>query len=171
MDTALYIKLSLVMGLEYAIWGAWMPVLAARLLGPLKFSGKQTGWIYATLPLACIVSPLLAGQLADKWINAEWILIVSHLIGAVLLFFAATREKFMPLLIAMLLWSLFFAGTLPIVNAVLFSKVSDGYWIGWVFFWAPAGWCSLDTYLPAFGISSRPQSEVATAFSFPRLCR
>ncbi len=146
MDTALYIKLSLVMGLEYAIWGAWMPVLAARLLGPLKFSGKQTGWIYAALPLACIVSPLLAGQIADKWINAEWILVVSHLIGAGLLFFAATREKFGSLLIAMLLWSVFFAGTLPIVNAVLFSKVSDGYWIGWVFFWAPTGW-ALTGYL------------------------
>ncbi len=65
MDVLLYIKLSAVMALEYAVWGAWMPVLAARLLGPLKFSGKQTGWIYATLPLACIVSPLISGQLAD----------------------------------------------------------------------------------------------------------
>ena len=55
-----YIPLSLVMFLEYAIWGAWAPVLAARLLGPLKMSGKQTGWIYATLPLGCMVSPLIA---------------------------------------------------------------------------------------------------------------
>ena len=39
------------MGLEYAVWGAWMPVLAVRLLGPLKMTGKQTGWIYATFPL------------------------------------------------------------------------------------------------------------------------
>ncbi len=150
MDISLYIKLSLVMGLEYAIWGAWMPVLAARLFGPLKFTGRQTGWIYAALPLACIISPLVAGQLADKWLNAEWILIASHLIGAVLLLFAATREKFMPLLIAMLLWSLFFAGTLPIVNAVLFSKVSDGYWIGWVFFWAPAAWALVGYFLTGF---------------------
>ncbi len=150
MDMSLYVKLSLVMGLEYAIWGAWMPVLAARLFGPLKFSGKQTGWIYATLPLACIVSPLIAGQVADKWLNAEWILAGSHLIGAVLLFLAATREKFMPLLVTMLLWSVFFAGTLPIVNAVLFSKVSDGYWIGWVFFWAPAGWALAGYFLTGF---------------------
>ena len=44
-----YIRLSLVMFFEYAVWGAWAPVLAARLLGPLKMSGKQTGWIYTTL--------------------------------------------------------------------------------------------------------------------------
>jgi MFS family permease len=82
------------MFLEYAIWGAWAPILAARLLGPLKFSGKQTGWIYATLPLACIISPLVAGQLADKWVNTERILFVSHLLGAGLLFTAARQRRF-----------------------------------------------------------------------------
>ena len=66
------------MFLEYAVWGAWAPVLAARLLGPLKMTGKQTGWIYATLPIACIVSPLVAGWLADQYVDTEWILIAAH---------------------------------------------------------------------------------------------
>ena len=140
MTTSLYIKLSLVMGLEYAVWGAWMPVLAARLLGPLKFTGKQTGWIYATLPLACIVSPLIAGQLADKWLNAEWILVTAHLVGTVLLLVAATQTKFTPLFIAMFLYSLLYAATLPIVNAVLFANVSDVTSQGKVFIWAPIAW-------------------------------
>ncbi len=91
MSTQLYVGLSVLMFLEYAIWGAWMPVLATRLLGPLKMSGKQTGWIYATFPLACIVSPLLAGQVADKWVNTEVIIGVAHAIGAVLMFFAFFR--------------------------------------------------------------------------------
>lgn len=150
MDTALYVKLSLVMGLEYAIWGAWAPVLAARLLGPLKFSGKQTGWIYATLPLACIITPLIAGQLADQRFNAERILIVCHLIGAALLFIAATREKLTPLFIIMLLWAVFYSATLPLVNAVLFSKVTDDYWVGWVFFWAPVAWALVGYFLTGF---------------------
>ena len=85
---SVYIALSAVMFLEYAVWGAWAPVLAARLLGPLKMSGKQTGWIYSTLPIACIVSPLVAGQVADKWVNTEWILAACHLVGAVLLLVA-----------------------------------------------------------------------------------
>ena len=58
MDLGLYLKLSAMMFLEFAVWGAWYPVLATRLLGPLKFSGKQTGWIYATMPLGCIFMPL-----------------------------------------------------------------------------------------------------------------
>ena len=66
MSWELYILLSGMMFLEFTIWGAWAPVLAARLLGPLKMSGKQLGWIYGTLPLGCIISPLLAGQIVDR---------------------------------------------------------------------------------------------------------
>ena len=61
-----YLRVSALMFLEFAVWGAWMPVLAMRLLGPMKISGKQTGWIYATFPLACIFSPVASGYLADK---------------------------------------------------------------------------------------------------------
>ena len=81
MSWSLYISLSVMMFLEYAVWGAWMPVMAPRLLGPLKMTGKQCGWIFATLPIACIVSPLIAGQLADRWLNTEWILAAAHLAG------------------------------------------------------------------------------------------
>ena len=91
IESKTYIALSVVMFLEYAVWGAWAPVLAARLLGPLKMTGKQTGWIYATLPIACIVSPLVAGWLGDQFVSIRWILIAAHFLGAVLLFVAANR--------------------------------------------------------------------------------
>ena len=147
MDTLLYIKLSAVMALEYAVWGAWMPVLAARLLGPLKFSGKQTGWIYATLPLACIVSPLISGQLADRWLNAEWILAGAHLIGAALLLVAALQTRFAVLFVVMFLYSVFYAATLPLVNAALFANVTDAAWQGRVFMWAPIAWAIAGYFL------------------------
>ena len=44
MSWQVYVQLSLMMFLQFAVWGAWSPVLASRLLGPLKMSGKQTGW-------------------------------------------------------------------------------------------------------------------------------
>jgi nucleoside transporter len=140
MEWKLYFALSFVMFMEYAIWGAWMPVLAARLVGPLKMSGKQTGWIYATLPLACIVSPLLAGLLADKYLNTEWILGGAHLIGAVMLFLAARKTTFKSLFSVMILYCLCYAATLPLVNAVLFANVSDVGTQGKIFLWAPVAW-------------------------------
>ena len=142
MNWTLYIILSAMMGLQFAIWGAWAPVLATRLLGPMKLNGKQTGWIYSTLPLACIAAPLLAGQLADKYLNTEWILAGGHLIGGVLLFMAAFKNRFKSLFIIMLLYSFCYAATLPLVNALMFRHVTDesGINVGHIFMWAPIAW-------------------------------
>ncbi len=152
MSWQLYISLSLMMFLEYAIWGAWAPVLAARLLGPLKFSGKQTGWIYATLPLACIISPLVAGQLADKWVNTERILFVSHLLGAGLLFTAARQRRFGSLFGVMLVYSLCYAATLPLVNALMFAQLANNQLdvnvhSPGIFIWAPVAWALVGYFL------------------------
>jgi len=145
MDTKLYLALSFAMFMEYAIWGAWMPVLAARLLGPLKFSGKQTGWIYATLPLACIFMPLVSGQLADKYVNTEYILAIAHLVGAVLMFLAVRQTSFKNLFVVMFLYCLCFAATLPLVNSLMFSQLAKNnldpaVHSKWIFFWAPVSW-------------------------------
>jgi len=155
-NTQTYIALSVVMFLEYAIWGAWAPVLAARLLGPLKMTGKQTGWIYSTLPIACIFSPLLAGWLADRWFNAEWILIAAHLIGGILLFVAAKQEKFTPLLIVMFLYSMCYAATMPLVNAVLFANYSQ---VAKVFIWAPIAWALVGWSLTGWRMTRKTQGD------------
>jgi len=144
MDSVLYWKLSALMFLEFAVWGAWYPVLAARLLGPLKFSGKQTGWVYAALPLACIFMPLLAGNLADKHINTEFILAAAHLVGVLLLFIAGWRRDFKSLFTVILLYSLCYAATLPLVNSLMFYHLAkndvDAAQSSFIFMWAPIAW-------------------------------
>ena len=155
MEWKLYIALSFAMFMEYAIWGAWFPVLAARLFGPLKMTGKQTGLIYATLPLACIVFPLVAGWLADKHVNTEWILVVAHLAGAVLLFLAASKTTFKGLFSTLLLYSVFFAATLPLVNSMMFHHLAKVYSdsgdvdaaSGKIFLWAPVAWALAGYFL------------------------
>jgi len=145
MEWKLYFALSFAMFMEYAIWGAWMPVLAARLVGPLKMSGKQTGWIYATFPLACIFMPLVSGQLADKYVNTEIILAVAHLLGAVCMYLAVRQTKFKNLLVVMFLYSLCYCATLPLVNSLMFhhlakNNLDPGVHSKWIFIWAPVGW-------------------------------
>lgn len=147
VDVGTYIRVSAVMFLEYAVWGAWAPVLAARLLGPMKMTGKQTGWIYATLPIACIVSPLVSGLLADKYMNTESVLAISHAIGAVLLFLAVRQQTFKGMFLVMLLYSLCYGATLPLVNAVLFAHVGDLATQGLVFIWAPIAWALVGYFL------------------------
>jgi nucleoside transporter len=154
-----YIALSVVMFLEYAIWGAWAPVLATRLLGPLKMTGKQTGWIYATLPIACIFAPFISGWAADSIVNAEYVLIVAHALGAILLFVAAKQNQFKPLFIAMLAYSVCYAATLPLANTVLFAAKPDGATVGKVFIWAPVAWALVGWSLTGWRMSRTTQGD------------
>ncbi len=173
IDTKTYVALSVVMFLEYAVWGAWAPVLATRLLGPLKMTGKQTGWIYATLPLACIFSPLIAGWIGDQFVPNKWLLVSAHAIGAVLLFLAAKQTQFKPLLIVMLLYSLCYSATMPLVNAVLFAGTADiadaGVKLatqGKVFIWAPIAWALIGWSLTGWRMTRKEQGDGSDCLYF-----
>jgi nucleoside transporter len=137
----LYGQLSLMMFLEYAIWGAWAPVLAAYLLGNMKLTGKQTGWIYATLWLACIVSPIVGGQIADRWVSAQYLLAIVQIAGGVLLLWAARQRAFWGMFLLMAIYSLLYAATLPLTNSVMFiHKDAVGVPESWVRVWGTIGW-------------------------------
>jgi nucleoside transporter len=157
MNWDAYIRVSALMFLEFAVWGAWMPVLALRLLGPLKLNGKQTGWVYATFPLACIFAPMASGYLADKWFNAEWIILACHGVGAILLFAAARQTKFSGMFWTMLAYSVCYTATLPLVNKVLFLHIPEDAKVvlvslpisvqALVFLWAPVAWALVGYFL------------------------
>ncbi|MBL7076813.1 MAG: MFS transporter [Kiritimatiellae bacterium] len=157
MDVTLYTLLSAMMFMQFAVWGAWSPVLAARLLGPLKFTGKQTGWIYGTMALASMVSPLIAGQIADQWLNTEWLLAGSHIIGAVLLLVAAKMDTFKKLFPAMAAYSFFYAATIPLSFSLLFTHIggiiadpAQAFDAGKIFVWIPVGWVLAGLLLTAW---------------------
>jgi len=146
MTTELYVRLSLMMFLQFAVWGAWSPVLAARLLGPLKMSGKQTGWIYGTVSLGCIVAPLVGGVVVDLWAPTQWFLAGAHLVGGVLLLLAARKTTFRGLFAVVSLYALTFAPTLALVNSLMFSHLTQpkeqafGVMIWGVIAWVLVGW-------------------------------
>jgi len=141
MNWQLYLGLSVMMFLEFAIWGAWAPVLASHLVGNLKFSGKQTGWIYATLWLGCIVSPFIGSQIADRWLATEYFLAAVHLIGGVVLLLAARKTNFWALFGLMSLYSLLYAPTLALVNSLMFTHLTDpSTQAGGIRVWGTIGW-------------------------------
>lgn len=146
MSWQLYAQLSLMMFLQFAVWGAWSPVLASRLLGPLKMSGRQTGWIYGTIYIGCIVAPLIAGQIADRWVATQYFLAVAHMAGGVLLLAAARQRQFARLFAVMLLYATAFAPTLALVNSLMFAHLTDpanqsfGVLLWGTVGWAVAGW-------------------------------
>ena len=167
MTTMMYLQLSALMFMQYAVWGAWMPVLAPRLLGPLQMSGKQTGWIYATLPLASMISPLFAGQLADKYVDTGWILAVCHGLGAVLLFISARTTKFKPLFLVMLAYSMLYAATIPLVNSLMFSHLTDaGKEAPGIFIWAPIAWALIGYLLSGWRNLRKSEGDGSDCLKF-----
>ena len=170
MSTTLYLQLSALMFMEYAVWAAWMPVLAARLLGPLQMTGKQTGWIYATLPLASMISPLFAGQLADKYVDTGYILAFCHGIGIVLLFLAARTKKFAPLFGVMLAYSMLYGATIPLTNSLMFSHLTDaGSQAAGIFIWAPVAWTLIGVMLSGWRNLRKAEGDGSDCLKFAAL--
>jgi MFS family permease len=167
MTPLLYLKLSALMFMQYAIWGAWMPVLATRLLGPLRMTGKQTGWIYATLPLASMISPLFAGQLADKYVDTGLILVVCHGFGAVLLFGAARITSFKPLFLIMLMYTMFYAASIPLVNSLMFIHLTDAEkQAPGIFIWAPVAWALIGYLLSGWRNLRKTEGDGSDCLKF-----
>lgn len=171
MNWSMYIVISLMMFFEYAVWGAWMPVLAARLLGPMKLSGKQTGWVYATLPLACMIATPIAGQLADTTIDAKWILVVCHLLGALLLFVASRQTTFGGIFGTMFLYSFCYAATIPLVNAIMFAHLEEtGVEAGSIFIWAPVAWALIGYLLMGYRSMQKEEGDGTDCLKLGALC-
>lgn len=134
-------RLGVMMFLQYAIWGAWAPVLSAYLLGDLGFSGFQAGAIYALLPLATILSPFIGGQLADRYLSSERLIAFLQLTGGVLLLVAARTTSFGAMAWVMFLYCLMYAPTLALTNSVAMINLEDSEKeFGSIRVWGTIGW-------------------------------
>jgi NHS family xanthosine MFS transporter len=107
--------------LEFFIWGSWLISLGGYMILTLKFTGVQVGSIYGTMGVASLFMPALMGIIADRWINAERVLGICHIIGAVMLFWASTVKDPGMMYIIMLLNSMFYMPTIALNNAVSYA--------------------------------------------------
>ena len=89
MNSNIRLQLSIMMFLQFFVWGAWY-VTAPNYLGSIGFTGPDFGWTYAVGPIAGMISPFFVGMVADRFFSAQRVLGVLHLLGAVIMF-QATR--------------------------------------------------------------------------------
>src|ERR1700712_1788658 len=130
MTTAIRVKLSVMMFLEFFIWGAWFVTLGSFLGNTLHATGAQTGAVFSTQSWGAIIAPFIIGLIADRYFNAEKILGVLHLIGAALMYYMYSvgnvtsiypESFFYYLLVYMIL----FMPTLALVNSIAFNQIND----------------------------------------------
>lgn len=109
--------------LQYAIWGSWLISLGAYLGVGLSFTGLQIGSFFATMGVASLFMPAVMGIIADRWIPAQKLLGVSHLISGCFLILAATQTAYAPLYTCMLLSVMFYMPTIALSNSVAYNAL------------------------------------------------
>jgi len=149
MKRGVYWRLSVMMFFEYAIWGAWFPVLSVYLLD-LGFAGVMLSVIYNLLPLGILLSPVTGGQLADRYVSTEKLLGVVSLIGAVLLWAMGSwinlkampvQKAFWTIFVMMLLYTILYGPTLALTNSISFHNLKDiEKQFGGIRVWGTIGW-------------------------------
>ncbi|MCC6284856.1 MAG: MFS transporter [Phycisphaerales bacterium] len=175
---ALKTRLSVMMFLQYAIWGAWLPLLWPFLNGHLGFTPGQIGDMFAVGAAGAIFAPFIAGQIADRFFSTEKFLAVSHIAGAALVWQLSHLTTYNQFLGFSLAYSLVYSPTLSLTNSLAFHHLPDRdrdfgkvrLWgtIGWICVGIGIGQYLLHAHTPATGtpeeITKAQQAGMTAAF-------
>ena len=123
---SIQLRLTVMNFMQFFVWGAWLISLGAYMIVTLGFSGGQVGSIYATMGVASLFMPGLMGIVADRWVNAERLYGILHLIGAGLLLWASTVRDFDTLYLIMLLNAMVYMPTIALNNTVSYKVLEQG---------------------------------------------
>jgi nucleoside transporter len=136
LDMGLRLKLSVMMFLQFATWGAWF-VIMGNYLDSRGFTKGEIGSIYGKMALGTIFAPLFIGQIADRFFSSERLMAVLHFLGAGLLYWMAKIDGPVELFSTIiegpvlfywvaLLYALVYSPTLALSNSIAFTHVPDG---------------------------------------------
>jgi nucleoside transporter len=119
------VRLGTMMFLEFFVWGAWFVTMGSYLTGALGVSGAESALAYSTQSWGAIIAPFIVGLIADKYVNAERLLGVIHLVGAALMVVLANATEFDGFYPYLLGYMILFMPTLALVNAIAFRQIDD----------------------------------------------
>ena len=125
MKTTVKFQLSLMMFLEFFIWGGWFVTLGTFLGDNLKATGGEIAMAFSTQSWGAIVAPFIIGLIADRYFNAERILAVLHLAGAVLMYQMYLSTDFAGFYPYVLGYMIIYMPTLALVNSISFNQMKD----------------------------------------------
>jgi nucleoside transporter len=127
MDNTANIKfrLTIMNFLQFFVWGSWLTSLGVYLGATLKFEGFEIGSIFATMGIAALIMPAILGIIADRWVNAERVYGICHIIGAALLFYLPNVTEYGQVYTIMLLVTMMYMPTLGLTNTLAYNALTQ----------------------------------------------
>jgi len=117
-------KLSVMMFVEWFIWGAWFVPLW-QYLNKLGFSPSEIAWSYSSTAIAAILSPVLVGVIADRYFAAQKVLGWLHLVGGALMLLLAWQTQFSTFFPLLVVYALTYMPTVALTNSIAFANIRD----------------------------------------------
>lgn len=118
-------RLTLLSFLQFFVWGAWLITIANYWFGTKQWDGTKFGAVFSTMGIASVFMPTLVGIIADRWINAERIYGILHILYAAVLFYlpqVTTPDTFFAV---MLLAMVFYMPTIALANSISYTLLKS----------------------------------------------
>jgi nucleoside transporter len=126
--------------LHYFVWSCWYNTMAVYL-GKLEFTGTQIGLAYGTTAIGALVSPFLIGVIADRYVPAQRLLGVLHLLGAGLLWWISQQTTFSVFYPSLIVYTLTYMAGHGLINTITLTHAPNpAKWFPIVMAAASAGW-------------------------------
>ena len=140
MTPTLYLRLATMVFLHYFVWSCWYNTMAVYL-GKLEFTGTQIGLAYGTTAIGALVSPFLIGVIADRYVPAQRLLGVLHLLGAGLLWWISQQTTFGVFYPSLIVYTLTYMAGHGLINTITLTHAPNpAKWFPIVMAAASAGW-------------------------------
>ena len=140
MTPTLYLRLAVMVFLHYFVWSCWYNTMAVYL-GKLNFTGTQIGLAYGTTAIGALVSPFLIGVIADRYVPAQRLLGVLHLLGAALLWWISQQTSFSIFYPSLIVYTLTYMAGHGLINTITLTHTPNpAKWFPIVMVAASVGW-------------------------------
>jgi NHS family xanthosine MFS transporter len=109
--------------LQFFIWGSWLLTIGAYWFQNKNWSGTNFGAIFSTMGVASLFMPAIAGIIADRWVNAERLYGIFHILGAILLSIIPSINDPDTFYWVLLFTMMFYMPTLALAITVAYSSM------------------------------------------------
>jgi NHS family xanthosine MFS transporter len=118
-------RLTLMSFLQFFVWGAWLITIANYWFGTKAWEGTQFGLVFSTMGVASLFMPTLTGIIADRWINAEKLYGVLHILYGAVLFYLPEVTTPTTFIYIMLLAMCFYMPTIALSNSISYNALKN----------------------------------------------